>query len=110
MRPGQIQIGPNQGRAAERRQNAALAWRFPRGNLIDRGAKLRRFRSACRQPPRKRTDQFAVAAEPEHLETGQPASAQPGAVVLNGSLLIGEPRWIRTIDPLIKSQTIYDAL
>ena len=70
MRPGQIEIGPNQRRAAERCQNTALAWRFPRGNLIDRGAKLRGLGPARRQPARKRTDQLTVAAKPQHLESG----------------------------------------
>ena len=80
-------IATDERRTAKRRENAALPQRLTGNRLVDHGPQPRGIRPVFRQPSRERSDEIAVAVEPENFEPGHSALVEPISIASDRALL-----------------------
>jgi hypothetical protein len=85
-RAGDFQIGADQRRAAQRREDAAPVGRLVRYGPPDRRAQPRGIGVVFRKPTRQPSNELAVGAEPEDLEAGHAALGKAIATVAQRTL------------------------
>jgi len=89
MRTDEIEIGPDQRRAAQRREDVALLWRFASDRPADSRSNPRGIGVAFGKPLRQRPDQVAVGIQAAHLKSRHAACDRPGSTIPERSLLSG---------------------
>jgi hypothetical protein len=88
-RTGEIEIGPNQRRAAQRGEDAALLWWFAGDRPLNSRSNPHSLGVVFGKPLRQRPDQLAVGFQATYLKPRYTAFDQPAAIIPERSLLRG---------------------
>jgi hypothetical protein len=91
-RTGEIKIGPDQRRAAQRGEDAARPWRFAGDGPADSRSNPRSLRVVLGKPLCQGPYEVAVGIETENLKSRHAALDQPGPIIPQRSLLCGVAR------------------
>src|SRR5882672_4673498 len=93
MRTGKFEIGPDQRRAAQCGEDAALLWWFASHGPVNSRSKPRGIGVVFSKPLRQGSDQFAICIQAENLEPRHAALDQPVPIIPERSLLCRIPHW-----------------